>query len=46
MLFKINITEAFSNIHELEHPYVVADVNEFQVKLSKLKTGFAPHSSS
>ncbi|MBU0692793.1 cupin domain-containing protein [bacterium] len=44
MLSKINITEAFSKILDLEHPYVVADVNEFQVKFSKLKGEFVWHS--
>jgi mannose-6-phosphate isomerase-like protein (cupin superfamily) len=44
MLTKINLTNAFSKIHDLEHPYVVADVNEFQVKLSKLKGEFVWHS--
>ena len=40
----INITEAFSRIKELEHPHIVANVNEFQVKLSKLKGEFVWHS--
>jgi mannose-6-phosphate isomerase-like protein (cupin superfamily) len=44
MLSKISITEAFAKIPDLEHPHVVVDVNEFQVKLSKLKWEFVWHS--
>jgi len=43
-LSKINITEAFSRITNFEHPHIVADVNEFQVKLAKLKGEFVWHS--
>lgn len=43
MLSKINLVEKFSQIPEIEKPHIVADVNDFQVKLSKLKGAFVWH---
>jgi len=40
---KINLAEKFSQIPELEKPHIVAEVNDFQVKLSKLKGPFVWH---
>jgi mannose-6-phosphate isomerase-like protein (cupin superfamily) len=40
---KFNIADAFSRIPEIEKPHIVADVNDFQVKLSKLKGPFVWH---
>lgn len=43
MPFKINLAEKFAQIPEIEKPHIVADVNDFQVKLSKLKGPFVWH---
>ena len=40
---KINLADKFSQIPEIEKPHIVADVNDFQVKLSKLKGQFVWH---
>ncbi len=40
---KIPITATFARIHEIEHPHIVAEVNDFQVKFTKLKGEFVWH---
>ena len=39
----VNLAEKFSQIHEYYSPHIAGDVNNFQVKLSKLKGEFIWH---
>ncbi len=43
MLRKISIASKFAEIHEIEHPHIVAEVNDFQMKFTKLKGEFVWH---
>lgn len=40
---KVNLSEAFAQIHEHWDPHVVGDLNAQQVKLAKLKGEFVAH---
>jgi mannose-6-phosphate isomerase-like protein (cupin superfamily) len=40
---KVNLAEKFSHIHEYYKPHIAGEVNDFAVKLSKLKGEFIWH---